>query len=56
MGKSTTPKRDYSGRPYRVPHHLAEKAEAEARRRCKKTGEPIRWTDIIREVLEKHLK
>ena len=40
---------------YQVPRHLYEKLERKALARRKKTGEIYRWTDIIREMLEKKL-
>jgi hypothetical protein len=43
-------------KPFQVPESIWKAAEAEAKRRRKKTGDLIRWTDIVNEILAKHLK
>ncbi len=39
-----------------VPNHIHRACETEAIRRRKRTGKLIRWTDILFEIAEKHLK
>ena len=43
-------------KPYQVPEHIAEVAEKEAKKRRKKKGEDVKWSEVIREVLENWLK
>lgn len=40
---------------YRVPRDIHTRAAAEAQRRCKATGRPVTWQDIMRESLSKNL-
>jgi len=40
------------GQNYRVPPALVAWAKAQATKRCKATGEPVTWSQIIRETLE----
>lgn len=38
--------------PYQVPAHIRNEAERQAVERRKTTGEDIKWSNIIREVLD----
>jgi len=42
-------------KPYQCPKPIADRAESEARRRRKKTGEAILWSQIVTECLDNHL-
>jgi len=42
-------------KPYQVPKPLADRAESEARRRRKKTGNAVLWSQVVTETLDKHL-
>lgn len=48
--------RKRNGRPYWVPEAIAAWAEKEASKQCRATGKPVRWTDVIRQVLEEKAK
>lgn len=43
-------------KPLAVPEKIYEAAEAEAKRRRKKSGDLIRWSDVVHEILRKHFK
>jgi hypothetical protein len=43
-------------KPYQCPIELYAKLEAEAARKRKATGKMIRWTDILRKILEQYFK
>jgi hypothetical protein len=40
------------GQNYRVPAQIVAWAKAQATKRCKATGQPVTWSQIIRETLE----
>jgi len=40
---------------YHMPRELHARADAEARKRCKATGKPVTWQDVVRETLDKAL-
>lgn len=40
---------------YRVPRDLHARATREAARRCRATGQPVTWQQVIREILRAHL-
>ncbi len=40
------------GQNYRAPAHIVVWAKAQATKRCRATGEPVTWSQIIRETLE----
>lgn len=46
------PKQTY-GRNYRVPDRVVDWAVAEAWTRCRATGQPWTWSQIVREVLDR---
>ena len=39
-----------------LPEPIWKAAEAEAKRRRKKSGDLIRWSDIVHEILVKHFQ
>lgn len=41
--------------PWRPPRNLYDRAEAEARRRRLGNGQDVKWTHVLREILDKHL-
>ena len=40
-------------KPAQIPQKYWQKLEAKARQKRLKTGEQVRWTDILWEILEK---
>lgn len=43
---------DKAGLSYRVPRDLGELAKLKAAELCRRTGKPVNWTDVVRQVLE----
>lgn len=43
-------------KPYQVPYNLYEKMEEQATITRKETGADVRWTDILKNILEKELQ
>ena len=43
-------------KPYQVPQHIAEQAEKIAEERRRQAGEDVRWSTVIREVLDRWFK
>lgn len=42
-------------KPFQMPERIWRAAEAKARERRRLTGEMVRWTDVIHEILAKRL-
>lgn len=40
-------------KPYQVPEHIWKACETEAKKRRKKTGDLVRWSDVLLEKLNK---
>lgn len=41
---------------FRVPDKVRAWAEKEAAKQCRTTGKPVRWSDVVRQVLEERCK
>ena len=50
------PEQENSYQPYQVPVHLYQALEKEAMKRRMAKGEDIKWSQVLREILDKWFK